>query len=271
MPPALLYENDPPGSKIPSFESEPMTLPSSPVPRGGVLAFLIGVSLLSAPWPPVRSDDAAGGHEAGGQIDLTPNFARWGLAIKKQGRRNTCSVFATVAAMEFALSRKSEQGIRLSEEFLNWAANQVVKNTRQDRGQFFSHLLDGFERFGICKDGEMPYARAFSPEYEPSERAKESAKAVRSSGLRAHWIKKNDGKKDITDEHIAQIKATLDKGWPVCAGSHHSLLVAGYRDDASLPGGGQLLVRDSGGGDEKSMTYEAAKARLCDLIWYEAP
>lgn len=203
------------------------------------------------------------------QVDLRPNFARWGLPIKKQGARNTCSVFTTTGAMEYALSKKFNRGLRLSEEYLNWSCNQVIKNTTQDRGQFFGDLLKGYELHGICPEGAMPYARAFSSSYQPNERATSDAKLLKNHGLRANWIKPNDGKVGITDAHIEQMKATLRTGWPVCGGSAHSVLVVGFKDDPALAGGGHFLLRDSGGGNEQTMTYRAAKARLCDLLWYD--
>lgn len=95
------------------------------------------------------------------------------------------------------------------------------------------------------------------------------AKLLKQHGLRANWIKPNDGKVGITDSHIEQMKETLRKGWPVCAGSAHSVLVVGYQDNSGVAGGGLLLLRDSGGGNEQTMTYQAAKGRLCDLLWYD--
>lgn len=203
------------------------------------------------------------------QVDLRPQFARWGLPVKKQGARNTCSVFTTVGAMEFALSKKFNRGFRLSEEYLNWACNQVIKNSTKDRGQFFSDLLKGYEQHGICPEADMPYAKAFSAAYKPTERAVSDAQLLKQHGLRANWIKPNDGKVGITDAHIEQMKAVLRQGWPVCAGSAHSVLAVGFKDDPAVAGGGYFLLRDSGGGNEQTMTYQAAKGRLCDLLWYD--
>ena len=229
------------------------------------LSLLITLALLS--WP-----DSAGWSaepKPATQVDLRPHFARWGLPIKKQGARNTCSVFTTTGAMEYALSKKFNRGLRLSEEYLNWSCNQVIQNTTQDRGQFFADLLKGYELHGICPEADMPYAKAFSGSYQPTARATNDAKLLKNHGLRANWIKPNDGKVGITDAHIEQMKATLRKGWPVCGGSAHSVLVVGFKDDPAIAGGGHFLLRDSGGGNEQTMTYQAAKARLCDLLWYD--
>jgi hypothetical protein len=203
------------------------------------------------------------------RVDLRPEFERLGLPWKGQGRRNTCSVFTTVGAIGFAVSKRLGESRPASEEFLNWAANQVVGNRTDDRGQFFHHLLEGFRRHGVCAEAEMPYAATFHPEYEPSVRAIESAKRTRDLGLRPRWIRENDGTKGITQAHLEEIKATLRRGWPVCGGSFHSVLFVGYEDDPALDGGGQLLVRDSANPGAPPMSYAEALGRLCDVVVYE--
>jgi hypothetical protein len=88
--------------------------------------------------------------------------------------------------------------------------------------------------------------------------------------LTFHWIRPNDGTCGLTDEHFAQVKRVIANGLPVAAGSYHSILLVGYVDDPSLAGGGHFFVRDSGGGNGQTLTYAAAKARMCDLFWVEA-
>lgn len=203
-------------------------------------------------------------------VDLRPDFERWNFPRRLQGRRNTCSVFATVGAIEFALARSRGRGVPLSVEFLNWAGNQVTKRPSQD-GHFFSEVIRGFELHGICAEAEMPYARRMNGTNQPTAEARESGHALIARGFKFHWIRPNDGKRGIDDRHIAEVKAVLNAGWPVPAGSHHSILLVGYADDPTVPGGGQFWVRDSGGGNEQSLTYQAAKERICDLFWVESP
>jgi hypothetical protein len=200
-------------------------------------------------------------------VDLKANFERWQLLQRKQGARNTCSVFATAGAMEFAVARKLNRGIPLSVEFLNWAGDQVI-NRAQD-GHFFSSVIQGYEKYGICPEGDMPYADKFRAEYQPSEQARAAALALHEVDLQFHWLRPNDGTQGLTDGHIRGIKEVLAKGWPVAAGSYHSILFIGYRDDAALEGGGEFFVRDSGGGNERTLSYTAAKVRMCDLFWVE--
>jgi hypothetical protein len=200
-------------------------------------------------------------------VDLNPQFERLHLALKKQGARPTCSVFTTVAAMEFAASTKFNVGVRLSEEYLNWAANQITRSTNNG-GQFFSNLVKGYEKFGVATEITMPYQKKFSSGTVPTSIARAAAEKVRSYHFHPHWIKRNDGTVGVSDVHLLETKRALAAGSPVCAGSHHSVLFAGYRDDAGLPGGGEFLVRDPGAGNEQTMSYEAAKKRLCDLVWF---
>lgn len=202
-------------------------------------------------------------------VDLRPNFVRWNLPLRKQGGRNTCSVLTTVGAMDYALAKRLDRGVALSAEYLNWACNQVINNQSADRGQFFHDLLNGYERYGICADADMPYARKFTPRYQPTAQATNRAAANRAYGLRANWIKRNDGKVGVSDKEIEEAKATLRKGWPVCAGSFHSVLFVGYKDAPSLEGGGGFFFRDSGDGKQEIMTYKEAKGRLCDLLWFD--
>jgi hypothetical protein len=202
-------------------------------------------------------------------VNLRSSFEEFKLPVKRQGARNTCSVMTMVGAMEFAVSKKLNQGIPLSAEYLNWACNQVIHNSTQDRGQFFHDLLKGYETFGICTETEMPYTAKFTPDYEPSIAATNHAGVIRAYGLRAHWLKPFAPKPGVSDDVLEQVKATLRQGWPVCAGSFHSVLVIGYQDTDSAPGGGQFYCRDSGQGRENTMSYQEAKGRLCDLLWFD--
>jgi hypothetical protein len=56
-------------------------------------------------------------------IDLRPVFDRWALRARRQGDRPTCTAFTVVGALEHAVASKEQHGVRLSVEFLNWAAH----------------------------------------------------------------------------------------------------------------------------------------------------
>ncbi len=201
------------------------------------------------------------------RTDLGTNFAKWNLPLRKQGPRNTCSVFTAVQTIEYALARQRDRGEPLSVEFANWAANHAIKESQD--GQFFSSVIKGYEQYGICPQSEMAYQAKFDPALEPSASALAKARSVAHQPIRFHWIREWDGKPGLEDRHIRETKAVLAKGWPVAAGSYHSILFVGYEDDPALPGGGRFLVRDSGGRNEETLSYAAAKERMIDLFWAE--
>ncbi len=68
---------------------------------------------------------------------------------------------------------------------------------------------------------------------------------------------------------MTQIKQTLVNGWPVGAGSGHSRLFVGYRDDPNQPGGGRFITKDSAVGGYARVTYKWAKSNVCDVFWIE--
>jgi hypothetical protein len=199
------------------------------------------------------------------RVDLRPQFVELGLTQRMQGRRGTCSVFATVEGLEFALARSTGRGERLSIEFANWAANSTTGRT--DDGDFFHNIIKGIQARGICTDTAMPYEKEFSAERAPSpEAAAEAAKFRDENSVSFHWLRPWNRKPGLEEADLPRIKAVLANGSPVSAGSYHSLLLVGYEDDPKLPGGGRFFVADSEG-HERDLDYEAAKKRMCDLFW----
>jgi hypothetical protein len=202
-------------------------------------------------------------------VDLVPEMTRIGFVPRGQGARNTCSVFTTMGALEYAAYQRTGDARKLSVDYLNWACNQVIGNQTDDRGQFFKDLLQGFEQYGICREDEMPYRPAFEPGYAPADEARKTAEGIRSLGLTVHWVNPL-GKGCITREQLDEIRGVLASGYPVAAGSYHSVLLVGYIDDPAEPGGGSFLIRDSGGpGHYFEMSYEEALRRIGDAFWVE--
>lgn len=202
-------------------------------------------------------------------VDLVPEMTRIGFVPRGQGARNTCSVFTTMGVLEYAAYQRTGDARKLSVDYLNWACNQVIGNQTEDRGQFFKDLLQGFEQYGICREDEMPYRPAFEPDYAPADEARKTAEGIRSLGLTVHWVNPL-GKGCITREQLDEIRGVLASGYPVAAGSYHSVLLVGYIDDPAEPGGGSFLIRDSGGpGHYFEMSYEEALGRVGDVFWVE--
>lgn len=224
-------------------------------------------------------------------VDLNPEFERLGLIQRHQGSRPTCSVFTMTGALEFALARRQTNTTRLSPEFLNWASNKACNDGAD--GGFFSDLWKGFEAYGICAETNLPYQPTFNADLTPGNPALSQARTRIGEGLQLRWIKEWNVNTGLTDEHLAAIKKTLASGTPVCGGFRwpvkeewvegvlqmrppegvvdgHSVLLAGYRDDPSQPGGGVFLIRNSGRGSSGSMPYAYAKAYMNDAVWIEA-
>ena len=222
-------------------------------------------------------------------VDLRPVFERYGLAPRRQGARPTCSSFTVAGALEFACAARQGHGVRLSAEYLNWAANQACGD-REDGG-FFSDLWKGFSTRGICAEAEMPYQARFEPDRAPSPGAAADAKTRLALGLEFHWIKEWNVNTGLTPAHEAGIKEALRSGWPVCGGFRwpkqeqwvegvlqmcpsnsvrdgHSILLVGWRDDAAQPGGGVWLFRNtSGTGRDGAMPFGYAREFMNDAAW----
>lgn len=232
--------------------------------------------LFALAFPCLRADDQPAGKQEGKQptklpksVDLRPQLKKWGLEPRSQGARNTCSVFVTTGALEFAVSKHFGRGTALSVEYLNWASSDVTGNPTD--GGFFHDLLKGFEQHGICLEPAMPYQKQFDPKLKPSEKAKEKAKEIHELDLHIRWINPWKPKPGLTEEHLQEMKAVLAKGYPVAAGSSHSRLFVGYVDDTRQPGGGLFVTKDSGAAAYNTLTYEFVNEKVGDVFWVEAP
>lgn len=224
-------------------------------------------------------------------VNLNPNFEKFELYTRPQGGRGTCSVFTVVGALEYAFASAKGKGTILSVEFLNWASHKVAN--RNVDGGFFSELWDGYVEYGICAETDMPYLPEFNVDLQPSAIVLEKAKQIQSVPLQLHWIKEWDVNTGLTDEHFEEIKQTLVDQFPVCGGfrwpkeAHwenevlqmcppsdvfdgHSIILAGYKDDPTQPGGGVFIIRNSGGNSRSGyMPYEYVKTYMNDAVWIE--
>jgi len=219
------------------------------------------------------------------KVDLRPFFRKWGLEPRSQGSRGTCSVFTVTGALEFAVAQKLGYSIRLSVEYLNWAAHKAVN--RSADGGFFSEIWKGYEAYGICPEDRLPYLPVYNPDLQPSQELIRQAKKFRLPGLRLHWIKEWDVKTGLTDRQLAEIKRVLESGVPVCGGFRwphkpqwkrnvlqmcrpeevfdgHSVLLTGYDDKDS----GAFYILNSGGENrEGAMSYEYVCAYMNDACY----
>lgn len=220
------------------------------------------------------------------RADLRPLFAKWGLPLKSQGKRPTCSVFAMTAALEFAVAQHQQAGLILSEEYLNWASNDAIGENED--GGFFSDLWKGFQKHGICEARLAPYAESFDPMWEPSKEARKQGHAIREEGYDLAFIKPWDVNTGLSDDELSAVLQAIRDGLPVCAGLRwpknpqwqdgvlamcppdevfdgHSVLFVGFtlgRDDEPHD---VIIYKDSGnGGVYAQMPIEYARAYTND-------
>lgn len=247
----------------------------------------------------VRSTWAADGQQQDSRsgeptaVDLRPKFEALGLETRVQGNRGTCSVFAMTAAIEYAAAGRSDIKPPLSVEYLNWASNAATRD--HDDGSYFSDLWTGFAKYGICAESAMPYQNQFNPAAKPAEETVTAAQSLSQLGLQFHWIKEWNPRHGLSAEQLLEVKRTLQKDYPVCGGflwpknqvwkdgilqmcprrdvrDGHSILIVGYRDDASQPGGGLFLIRNTSGNSRDGyLTYEYLREYMNDAAWIESP
>jgi len=222
-------------------------------------------------------------------VDLRPTIARWGLGARPQGKRPTCSVFATVNAIEFALAARKDQGIKISQEYLNWAKNQAT-GTEEDGG-FFHDIWAGYVKLGLATEETVPYAQGYDAGLCPSKRALREGKKYRKYGLKLHFIKRWDVDRGLTKSEFGAVLKRIAQGFPVMCGLRwakkpefvddvmvwcppedvfdgHSVLIVGYVETAGVEGGGYLILSDSASArNDFKMSFKFARDYANDACW----
>ena len=230
-----------------------------------LISRFLAVALVIVSLPCAAKETPNPSNQLPGTVDLRPEFARLKITQCRQGTRGTCSVFATVEAVEFVCAKEADVGVTFSVEFANWAANESTGRT--DDGDFFHNVTKGVEKFGICPESAMPYETEFSGDTKPTGAATLLATEFsKQTSLEFHWIKDWKRKPGLDESDILKIKTVLASGFPVSAVSYHSVLFVGYEDNSALPGGGRFLISDSNL-QETEISHDAAKERFCDLFW----
>lgn len=78
--------------------------------------------------------------------------------VRSQGRRGTCSIFATTALMEsLYISEGTITDPDFSEQFLQWSAKFEVNSFPNSSGSSSSYNLQAINRFGIVEESVWPY------------------------------------------------------------------------------------------------------------------
>ena len=215
------------------------------------------------------------------EVDLRPEITKLGLAIRDQGTRGTCSVFATTFIIEYHEARtKSENGLKLSEEYLNWAKNAANK-TNFDGGMF-TDIIAGYQGYGMVPSTDMPYKAAFHPKEKPNKTVVATGKGFDRFPIT--FIKNWDNTKGMSAAELETTKNQLRHGHPVATGiwwlsnfetvtvdkvpllkeyprsdnqhkdasknpmyDGHSIALVGFHEGKEFPGGGYFIFRNSFG------------------------
>lgn len=239
-------------------------------------------------------------------VDLRPTIDQMGIALRNQGGRGTCSVFASTFLLEYMVSK--ERGLKnldFSEEYLNAVANRAT-NTLGD-GDFFSSIAEGYKAFGIVDEAWFPYRPIFDPALQPDDELTAIGEAARFYKPDFMYSKKQptapgQSPKGLDDIQLAAVLKYLDKGVPVAFGFHgaantktvsvagltimhdlvneldgqyaHSVPIVGYSAASFIPSGGYLIYRNSAGpnwGDHGYgyMSFNYARKFIYDAVVYE--
>jgi hypothetical protein len=226
------------------------------------------------------------------KVDLAPEYERLGILPQLQGDRDVCSLFAVTGVADFESARHSSgPQPRLSEEFLIWAAKVATGKTREQA--MFYEAVHGLNARGICDRSLMPYVASSDAQRQPSHQAIADAKP-RAERWQAHWIRLWDVSRPMSEPQFLGLKRALAGGHPVACGLRwpkslkgsailsdnppggvfdgHSIVLTGYADDPSSPGGGTYRFRNSFGpqwGEHGygRMSYAYARKYANDALW----
>jgi hypothetical protein len=232
-------------------------------------------------------------------VDLRPYAKEKGLAVRDQGARGTCSVFAVTFLLEHAYAKSTMNFGDLSEEYLNYAANLVTR-TPED-GDFFANLDAGFQALGTYPEDLVPYQATFDPAYAVPQVYVDIAK--KWPRFAPDFVKAWDATTGATQAQLDKALAYLDQKVPVAAGlwwpvpgawatqavlgvdvmttppnktklaDGHSVALVGYFKNPAFDGGGYFIFRNSWGptwGDQGHgyMPFAYVLAYANDLLAY---
>jgi hypothetical protein len=214
------------------------------------------------------------------EVDLRPEIEKLGLAIRDQGNRSTCSVFATTFLIEYHTARKNKtKDLDLSEEYLNWAKNRA--NNSDWDGGFFTDIIRGYQQFGMVPIGDMPYLPAFHPKHPDTPKPPVINSGKKFERYPFTFIKQWDNQKGMSEQELEATKSALRAGHPVATGiwwlenfetvtidhvpllkeyprsassgsnppmfDGHSIDLVGFHEGREFPGGGYFIFRNSFG------------------------
>lgn len=190
------------------------------------------------------------------EVDLRPKFFQLELAVKNQGRRPSCAIFAIVSALEFQNAELTGRVEKLSEEYLIWATRRTVQraplpsaspgndtsnNEDRDEGFALFEVVDALRAYGIPLQAAMPntFGRKIEAIEDPPPEIVEAARTHRR--VFVHVV---PGRNNTT--RINNIVHALNAGVPVPIGlawPHFRSMLAGYlAAQKPMPGAGHAVT-----------------------------
>lgn len=188
--------------------------------------------------------------------------------IRDQGGRGTCVAFATVALREYLIGCAAS----LSEQFLYWACKQL-DGFPEEAGTFIGTAMCALSTQGVCEQNTWPYNPEHDPTNESQDPPPDGAKTQALSfimpntrtvaqhcvNLYKQILSGTDGNgsmpvviatlvfnswfRSAATHQTGKITMPLPGEMPLPGG--HAMLIVGYQDDPSVPGGGYFIVRNS--------------------------
>ena len=224
-------------------------------------------------------------------VDLRPEIQRRGIAIRNQGSRGTCPLFALTFLLEYQYTGKFGTGNSyndLSEEFLNYWGQTYSEGYGSD-GTLYEYILKAYKEKGVCAEASAPYI--FSNWTFATFQAEGTNQSVCDEALVNRnrysfnaklWWSADSGQQlihnmdisrqyysrdsypsapypsprnPVSDEAFNKILDYLDQGIPVAHGGGHCRAFVGYAKDSTQPGGGYFIIRNSYGVSEGDQGY----------------
>ena len=230
--------------------------------------------------------------------DLRPKIKQFGIGIRNQGSRGTCSVFAMTFLLEYLYAKNQIfMNPDFSEEYLNYASNKAIGQYAD--GGFFDALGLGYQNYGIVNEAQAPYHSSYNPPFVASQSLLQTGEAI-SPRFKVNFIKPWDVTTGLLASQVQAIETQLKAGRPAAVGVRwpnnfqtetihgiqlmktppanevfdgHSIDLVGYKASNAFPGGGYFIFRNSygtgfGADGYGFMSFDYAKKYVNDAVYY---
>lgn len=155
-------------------------------------------------------------------VDFRPKMSDYGLWVRDQGDRESCSVFAINSAIEYQNAEVTGKPIRFSEEFIIWATDSVTGNAALSKKYnlnsyarnidfTFGDVVKAITQYGLLPADKLPNYLG-GPIKQPSTETLEQARTYLNVVI--HTIPGDDNA-----SVLANIIHAINAGYPVPIGS----------------------------------------------------